>query len=32
MYSKLGSLNDSLVDAEKSWKLYLLADSNRFGV
>ena len=31
-FSKLGSLNDSLEDAEKSWKLYLLADSNRFGV
>ena len=31
-YSRLGSLNDSIKDAEKSWKLYLLADSNRFGV
>ena len=31
-FSRLGSLNDSLEDAERSWKLYLLADSNRYGV
>ena len=32
MYSLLAVLNDSIEDAQKSWDLYLLADTNRFGV
>ena len=32
MYSLLGELNNSIEDAQKAWDLYLLADTNRFGI